>query len=74
MTEAYERAGKKSSEAGLRGKQFHDYFVRSTALLLGDRVLVRNLSQQGGPGKLHPHWEDQVQIVISHKGKIALCM
>ena len=68
MTEAYELAGKKSSEAGMRAKQRHDHFVRSTLLLPGDRVLVRNLSQRGGPGKLRSHWEDQVHIVVSRKG------
>ena len=69
MTEAYEIAGKKSSEAGIRAKQRHDHFVRSTVLLPGDRVLVRNLSQRGGPGKLRSHWEDRVHIVVSRKGE-----
>ena len=72
MTEAYERAGKKSSEAGLQAKQFHDHFVHSTVLLPGDRVLARNLSQRGGPSKLRSHWEDQVHIVISCKGEDSL--
>ena len=45
MTEAYELADKKSSELGTRAKQRYDRFVRSTVLLPGDRVLVRNLSE-----------------------------
>ena len=61
MTEAYKLAGKKSSEAGTRAKQRYD--------LPGDRVLVRNLRERGGPEKLHSHWEDQIHIVISRKGE-----
>ena len=68
LTEAYELAGKKSSEVGARAKQRYDRFVRSSVLLPGDRVLVRNLSERGGPGKLRSHWEDRVHVVVSRKG------
>ena len=69
MTEAYKLAGKKSSEAGTRAKQRYDRFGRSSILLHGDRVLVRNLSERGGPGKLRSHWEDQIHIVVSRNGE-----
>ena len=65
MTEAYELAGKKSKEVGTRAKQRYDRFVRSSLLLPGDRVLVRNLSERGGPGKLQSHWENRIHIVVS---------
>ena len=68
MTEAYELAGKKSSEVRARAKQRYDRLVRSSVLLPGDRVLVRNLSERGGPGKLRSHWEDRVHVVVSRKG------
>ena len=68
MTEAYELVGKKSSEVGVRAKQRHDRFVRSSVLLPGDRVLVRSLGERGGPGKLRSHWEDRVHVVVSRKG------
>ena len=69
MTEAYKLASKKSSEAGTRAKQRYDRFGRSSILLHGDRVLVRNLSERGGPGKLRSHWEDQIHIVVGSKGE-----
>ena len=68
ITDAYELAGKKSSEVGSRAKQRYDGFVRSSVLLPGDRVLVRNLSERGRPGKLRSHWEDRVHVVVSRRG------
>ena len=69
MTETRELADKKSGEAGTRAKQRYDRFVRSSILLHGDRVLVRNLSEWGGPGKQCSHWEDQIHIVVGRKGE-----
>ena len=69
MTETRELADKKSGEAGTRAKQRYDRFVRSSILLYGDRVLVRNLSEWGGPGKQCSHWEDRIHIVVSRKGE-----
>jgi len=68
MSEAYELASKRANEGSDRAKQRYDHHVRSSVLQPGDRVLVRNLSERGGPGKLRSHWEDRIHAVISRKG------
>lgn len=53
----------------MRGKRNHDKRMRSSALQVGDRVLVRNLTPRGGPGKLRSFWEDKIHVVVARKGE-----
>ena len=59
MEEAYalasERVGQKANES----KRHYDIKVCCPILSPGDRVLVRNLGEKGGPGKLRAYWEDK---------------
>ena len=64
MRRTYEIACKKAGNAGLKGKQQYDRIARSVALTPGDRVLVKNFKERGGPGKLRSYWEDTVHIVV----------
>ena len=56
-------------KSAIRGKRNYDKRVRSSALQVGDRVLVRNLTPRGDPGKLRAFWEDEIHVVIARKGE-----
>ena len=69
MKQAYDIAAKKSQLSGLRGKKQYDRRLNNPVLQPGDRVLVRNLSERGGPGKLRSYWEDAIHQVVTQKGE-----
>ena len=39
-------------------------------LMVGDRVLVKNVRERGGPGKIRSHWEQKVYVVKEKKGDV----
>ena len=65
MNDAYTLASKHAVKNSLKGKRNYDKGARYSILKPGDRVLVRNLSERGGPGKLRAHWEEDIQVVVS---------
>ena len=67
MQEAYHIVGQNAQKAGRKGKTQHDRCVGNVVLQPGDRVLVRNLKERGGPGKLRSYWEDQIHVVVRRK-------
>ena len=67
MRSAYSMARKHSASMSAKGKKQHDKKATYSTLEPGDRVLVRNLTERGGPGKLRSHWEDVIHIVVDRK-------
>ena len=55
MKEAYSLSRKNILRSATDGKHQYDRKVRFSKLQPGDRALVRNLSERGGPGKLRSH-------------------
>ena len=70
MSDAYQLAQEKAIKQAAKNKHLYDRRVNTSQLEPGDRVLVRNLSQRGGPGKLRSHWEERVHVVIKQKGSL----
>ena len=68
MENAYKLASKESQESGARAEEYYDRKLRSSVLQPNDSVLVRNLSERGGPGKLQAHWEDQIHHIVRQRG------
>lgn len=69
MQEAYDIARENAHRSAQKNKRMYDYKVRSSVLHPGDRVLVRNMTPRGGPGKLRNHWEDIIHTVVRQVGE-----
>lgn len=67
MEEAYQLATKSAQASGKRGKALYDRKIQGAELHPGNRVLIRNLTERGGPGKLRSFWEEKVHVVVKRK-------
>ena len=67
MEMAHKIAADVSHKVGERNQKAYNKRANAAVLKPGDRVLVRNLRERGGPGKLRAYWEKVVYRVIEHK-------
>ena len=63
MSEAYKIAAKNAEQRKAKDCERRNSRATLGTLKPGDRVLMRNLSQHGGPGKLRLYWEPDVQLL-----------
>ena len=68
MKEAYRLAFSNTCKQKESDKKRADKRPLSGKLFIGDRVLVKNVVERGGPGKIRSFWEQQVYIVIDTHG------
>ena len=47
-----------------KSKDIHDRKAKGVGFQVGDRVLVKNLSDRGGTGKLRSYWQDKIHVVV----------
>ena len=67
MKQGYQLAAKHSHSSSEKAKGYHDQKVQHAMLQISDHVLVQNLSERAGPGKLRSHWIDSIYIVVNQK-------
>ncbi|XP_048097779.1 uncharacterized protein LOC125293731 [Alosa alosa] len=60
-------ASKATKGCGKRGKDGYDRKIHGAELSPGCRVLIRNLTERDGPGKLRSFWEERVHVVVKRK-------
>ena len=68
MTEAYKIAKEKCSKVKNYSEDQWKKRLIATELLPGDKVLVKNNKETGGPGELRAKWEQEVYTVIRKLG------
>ena len=69
MRQAYQIPKNHSDARRKKDINRHNTKVKSLNILKpGDRVLVRNLSEGGGTGKLRNHWEEKIHKIVSAIG------
>ncbi|CAG2191475.1 unnamed protein product [Mytilus edulis] len=64
MQKAYKLASENACTSATKGTRLYDTKVRGSCLQKGDCVLVENLLERGGPGKLRSYWKENIYVVL----------
>ena len=64
MEDAYEIANRHITKAAGYNKKHYDKKARAVELKVGDKVLVKNVRERGGTGKLKSFWEESIFMVV----------
>ena len=67
MAEAFKLAKERNHKSQEYNKEMYDKKVKEVGIEVGDQVLVKNLREKGGTGKLRSHWERQIFTVVKQK-------
>ena len=70
MEEAHRLANDNIQKSAEYNKEYYDRKVREVELKVGDHVLVRNMREKGGTGKLRSHWERSIFVVKEKKAEL----
>ena len=67
MEQAYKLANENIEKSAEYNKRYYDRKVQGSELKVEDQVLVRNVREKGGTGKLRSHWERGVFKIMRKK-------
>ena len=67
MNEAVEIARTNIQKSAEYNKKNYDKKAKAVELEIGDRVLMRNVRERGGTGKLRSYWEDSLFKVLKQR-------
>ena len=70
IKQAFQLANQHIQQAGAANKRRYDAKCKAVSLTIGDRVLVRNVSERGGTGKLRSWWEQKIYEVVEMKESV----
>ena len=69
MQNAYQIAYLQSEKEAKKNEKLYNRKAKSSVLEENDRVLIKNLREKGGPGKLRGYYEEKVYRVVERKGE-----
>ena len=70
MEQAFKFANQNIEKSANYNKRYYDRKVQGNELKVKDQVLVKNVREKGGTGKLRSHWERNVFRIVEKKDEL----